>query len=344
MLPARNPATPLKRTLMSPLLKVRRTAASFGAVCAFLAIAVLTTNYARIANSTSCQNNTIPNLNDYSCTRLGLPKPIDEIPLPPSAFGMDRGQANNFVIGIFDNKEVQMEEGQPPLLIHMALPRPIFSKRINEETGRFEKMGNSENTWDRASASKVDGGIFIDVGGHVGDSCLPSAALGIDTYVFEPVRANTNLIHYSILANHCRISEHLTVVNALVGDKDSAAESVYVTERADNAAATKAQAVKVVGNGASDYEQPVHMIQLDTFFPPKTKVQNLKIDVQGFEMHVLRGSKRILMENKGRLRVRLEYDEGLLKLAGTDPSDLLNFMDGLDYKVIKRVGQDIDIE
>jgi len=294
--------------------------------------------------SSAAQQN-IPNVNGYGCKRLGLPKPIDEIPLPLSAYEMDRGQANNFVMGILDNKEVHMGEGQPPLFIHMALPRAGgFSDRIDEKTGRFEGMGNSENTWDRASASKAEDGIFIDVGAHVGDSCLPSAALGIDTYVFEPVRANTNLIHYSTLANQCRISEHLTVINALVGDKDSATESVYVTERADNAAATKAQAIKNVGNSASDYEQPVHMIKLDSFFPPGLKVQNLKIDVQGFEFYVLRGAERILKENKGRLHVRVEYDVGLLKMAGTNPPDLLKFMEDLGYKMTGRIGDDMDFE
>ena len=51
------------------------------------------------------------------------------------------------------------------------------------------------------------------------------------------------MIHFAISANGCCVSEHLTVVNAMVGDKNSANESIYVTSRADNAAATKAQAI-----------------------------------------------------------------------------------------------------
>ena len=281
----------------------------------------------------------------HGCKRLGLPKTIDEIPLPPSAYEMDRGQANNFVMGTFDNKEVDLGVGQPPLLIQLALPRiGGFSDRIHETTGKFVGIGNSEDTWKRASASKAEDGIFIDVGGYIGDSSVPSAALGIDTYVFEPVRANTNLIHYSALANQCRISEHLTVINALVGDKDSATESVYVTEKTDNAAASKAQAIRNVGGHDSDYEQPVHMIKLDSFFPPGIKVQNLKVDTQGFEMHVLRGAQRILKENKGRLRLRVEYDEGLLRAAGTNPPDLLKFMEDLGYKMTRPNRDDIDFE
>ena len=59
-----------------------------------------------------------------------------------------------------------------------------------------------------------------------GDTSLPSAAAGIDTYVFEPVRQNSNVLHMSVLANPCQVSEHLTIVNALVSDHDSVNEVV----------------------------------------------------------------------------------------------------------------------
>lgn len=99
-----------------------------------------------------------------------------------------------------------------------------------------------------------------------GDTSIPTAAFGMDTYVFEPVRNNTNMMHFARNANGCHISEHLTIINAMVGDHNSANELVYVTGRAENAAATKAVS-------REDFEQPVEMITLDTFFPPWTKVQ-----------------------------------------------------------------------
>ena len=86
------------------------------------------------------------------------------------------------------------------------------------------------------------------------------------------------------------------------------------------------------------------MIKLDSFFPPGIKVQNLKVDVQGFELHVLRGAERILKENKGRLHVRIEYVADLLKLAGTNPPDVLTFMEDLGYKMTGRIGLDRDFE
>lgn len=283
-----------------------------------------------VAEFSKVPNEVAPN----GCKRLGLPQPGTSIPLSPGAYEMDRGVTSNIVMGILD-KDIH-----PPL--HMALPRSI-SSRIDKKTGRFGRAGNSDNTYERAASSKAEDGIFIDVGGWVGDSSLPSAALGIDTYVFEPVRSNANYIHYSLLANDCSVSEHLTIVNALVGDKNSASESVYVTSRADNAAANKEQATMNVGESEGDFEQPIEMITLDTFFPAGTKVQNLKIDVQGFELHVLRGAERLLRENKGLLQLRFEYNEKLLNAAGTNPEDVLDFMKGLGYEVIKS-GGDVDMK
>ena len=128
-----------------------------------------------------------------------------------------------------------------------------------------------------------------------------------------------------------------------MGDQNSASESVYVTSRADNAAATKAQAVKNVGASTQDFEQEVEMVKLDSFFPPDTRVQNLKIDVQGFELQVLRGAQRILEENKERLHLRMEYSEKLIKAAGNDPQEQLVFLESIGYKVINDDGEDLDL-
>ncbi|KAL7534560.1 hypothetical protein ACHAWF_004870 [Thalassiosira exigua] len=146
-----------------------------------------------------------------------------------------------------------------------------------------------------------------------------------------------------MMANGCHVSEHLTIVNALVGDHNSANETVYVTaDRADNAAITKETAVLNVGDSRNNFPQPVEMITLDSFFPSGTEVQNLKIDVQGHELGVLRGAERILLENKGRLHLRFEFHEKLLNAAGTDPSDVTDYVKKLGYQMIRNDGGDLD--
>ena len=151
------------------------------------------------------------------------------------------------------------------------------------------------------------------------------------------------MIHFAISANDCHISEHLTVVNAMVGEENHANQSIYVTSRSDNAAATKDQATKNVGINDQDFEQPVEMVALDSFFPSGTKVQNLKIDVQGFELQVLHGAKRILEENKGRLHLRFEYDKGLIEAAGNNPDEIIAFVEKvMGYSRVREDGSDLD--
>ena len=78
-------------------------------------------------------------------------------------------------------------------------------------------------------------------------------------------------------------------------------------------------------------------------FPSGTRVQNLKIDVQGSELKVLKGAKRLLRENKGRCKLRLEMDENLLNRAGTGGSEIVAFMLSLGYRVVAK-GADYDFE
>lgn len=266
------------------------------------------------------------------CGRLGLPQARDAIPLPDSAFTRDRSTTTNYMVGTMTL--------DPP--IFLALPRP-FSDRIDPKTGEFKFIGNSDQTFDRAVSGNPGDGIFIDVGGFIGDSSFPSAILGFDTYVFEPVRANTNLMHISMFLNDCALSEHLTIVNTLVSDTDGMG-SIFVSEKPDNSAATKALAQLVVGAHNNDHEESVGVVKLDSFFPAGTRVQNLKIDVQGNELHVLKGAERLLRENQGRLKLRFECHANLLKVAGTSEKEIVSFMEGLGYTVVSKNEGDIDME
>ena len=207
---------------------------------------------------------------------------MEDFPLSPKAYTMDDGIIHNCLV-------VKMKRDPR---IKFAMPNQHWvTERIDQNTGLMDLWDNG-NIFNRAQESKPEDGIFIDVGGWVGDTSIISAARGIDTYVFEPVRNNTNMIHFAISANDCHISEHLTVVNAMVGEENHANQSIYVTSRSDNAAATKDQATKNVGINDQDFEQPVEMVALDSFFPSGTKVQNLKVDVQGFELQVLHMAQR----------------------------------------------------
>lgn len=64
---------------------------------------------------------------------------------------------------------------------------------------------------------------------------------------------------------------------------------------------------------------------LDDYFKPGQKVDLIKIDIQGYELHALRGAKRVLLENPA-IALLLEYWPYGLHHAGGSGEELLDFL------------------
>ena len=70
------------------------------------------------------------------------------------------------------------------------------------------------------------------------------------------------------------------------------------------------------------------------------KVVLIKIDVQGWELHVLKGAEKVLARERGEAPyVLYEEDERLLKASNTTAEEIRGFMMGLGYRC-ERQGDD----
>lgn len=67
---------------------------------------------------------------------------------------------------------------------------------------------------------------------------------------------------------------------------------------------------------------PIDIIALDDYFKPGERVDLIKIDIQGYELHALRGANRVLADNPAA-KLLLEFWPYGLKQAGTNWKDLL---------------------
>ena len=76
------------------------------------------------------------------------------------------------------------------------------------------------------------------------------------------------------------------------------------------------------GDGRERISVPV--TTLDDYFPAGKRVDLIKLDVQGYELSVLRGAERVLKENRD-IKVLMEFWPYGLRKASTDPGDILNF-------------------
>merc|ERR1711871_1432578 len=121
---------------------------------------------------------------------------------------------------------------------------------------------------------------------------------------------------------------HAFIFGAALGEQ---VESLNMTTRYDYSSV--ADQGYLMGPKDTDVET-VGMVTLDRVFAeylapsgraPGIHIDVLKVDVEGYELGVLRGAERILSE--GRVRyIMMEFHPGMLGTTGTDPEGLLSFL------------------
>ena len=70
------------------------------------------------------------------------------------------------------------------------------------------------------------------------------------------------------------------------------------------------------------------MIALDDYFKPGERVDAIKMDIQGYDLHPLRGAKRVLQENPC-VQLLLELWPSGLEQAGDNWEELVEMLNGL---------------
>ena len=73
----------------------------------------------------------------------------------------------------------------------------------------------------------------------------------------------------------------------------------------------------------------IDMVALDDYFKPGQRVDFIKMDIQGYELHALRGAGRVLAENS-TISVLLELWPFGLKQAGAGWEPLIALLRGFD--------------
>ncbi len=185
-----------------------------------------------------------------------------------------------------------------------------FSTTINGVSVLFSTEDEFSNSWfypryagNRIHERKVtllllqllqSAKCFVDVGANLGwYTCLVSRNMPNGrVYGFEMDDLNFALLEKNVALNNCTNAE---IHNVAVSDS-----SGVVSYRRDN---RRPSATFRMELGKPEKRMPefasVHSITLDEFFEDKAVVPDVvKIDVEGAEMCVLSGMKRILRENK----------------------------------------------
>ncbi|KAF3643550.1 putative pyruvate dehydrogenase E1 component subunit alpha-3, chloroplastic-like [Capsicum annuum] len=176
---------------------------------------------------------------------------------------------------------------------------------------------------------KGKNGIVIDVGANVGMASFAAAVMGFKVLAFEPVFENLQKICEGIYFN--RVGELVEVYEAAVSDHNGNITFHKLVGRLDNSAVS-ATGAKLAFKSNEEIEVQVKTIPLDEVIQETERVLLIKIDVQGWEYHVLKGASKILSRKKGEAPYLIyEEDERLLQASNSSTKEIREFLRSVGY-------------
>src|SRR5712691_8876790 len=169
---------------------------------------------------------------------------------------------------------------------------------------------------ERALLKKIlfQGAVVVDVGANIGiyseflSRCVGPTGL---VHSFEPSPDN-----FRRLSVATRGLSNVRLTQAAVGERSGECK-LYVSDKLN----VDHRAYKA--DGDSRRAVPTEMVALDDYFKPGQRVDLIKMDIQGYELHALRGASRVLADNSD-LKLLVEFWPYGLKQAGVNWVELLD--------------------
>ncbi len=167
------------------------------------------------------------------------------------------------------------------------------------------------------------GAVVVDVGANIGiysnflSRCVGPTGL---VHSFEPSPDNFKRL--------CAATEKVSNVRlsqAAVGERSGECK-LYISEKLN----VDHRTYKADGNLRRAV--PTEMVALDDYFKPGQRVDLIKMDIQGYELHALRGAKRVSEENAD-ITLLVELWPSGLEQAGVNWKDLVEMLKGLSMNL-----------
>ena len=192
--------------------------------------------------------------------------------------------------------------------IWVSLHRTGASKAIYANPPDYPEMV----VWQRALRP---GDLFIDVGANVGSYSILAGDLGADVIALEPAPDT-----FALLAENVRLNGYsVTVIQAAAGPNCGAAR---FTAGQDS-----------INRLAADGPLEIEMVTVDSVIQDGV-VAGMKIDVEGFEIDVLRGCERALSQQRLRL-IQLEWNSASVDAVGADRVPVAELLATYGYRLYR---------
>ncbi|KDP32400.1 hypothetical protein JCGZ_13325 [Jatropha curcas] len=202
----------------------------------------------------------------------------------------------------------------------------------------FRKPDISATIQGLLEGMKGKNGLVVDVGANVGMASFAAAVMGFRVLAFEPVFENLQRICDGIWFN--KVGDLVTVFEAAVSDRIGNITFHKLVGRLDNSAVS-ATGAKLAFNSNEEIAVQVRTIPLGELIPDSEPVLLLKIDVQGWEYHVLKGALKLLSRKKGEAPYLIyEEDERLLQASNSSAREIRDFLKSVGYYHCNQHGTD----
>jgi len=168
------------------------------------------------------------------------------------------------------------------------------------------------------------GAVVVDAGANIGIySEFLSRCVGPNGVVhsFEPSPDNFMRLRFAT-----RKLPNVRPCAAVVGDH-TGETMLYVSDKLN----VDHRAYASDGNPRRAIQ--VRMVALDDCFKAGERVDLLKLDIQGYELHALRGAKRIINENQN-IKLLVEFWPYGLKHAGVNWNELIEMIEGFAMNIM----------
>lgn len=195
----------------------------------------------------------------------------------------------------------------PAAGVELLLPTPLEPWAREMVAGTFDDFFYAALSERRP----LDGARCWDIGAHLGYHALAFATQGASVVAFEPAAANLVRLRQHLERN-AKLAQRIRLVSAAVADRDGELTFRQNDELAGVSAGSHLTdaAVPLPAEAYAHFQEvTVPAIQLDTFLrradEPAPDV--IKIDVEGAELRVLEGGRRLLAEHRPLLLMEIHH-------------------------------------